>query len=105
MIKTITEWDFVNSFDEMNRSENFSVEGRKALFELLEEVNPDFELDVIAICCEFSEYEDLNELKQEYSHLLEGEEFEDDDEVLDFFMGETTLIQLKGGGIIINSNF
>lgn len=103
MIKTITEWDFINSFDEMNRSENFSVEGRKALFELFEEVNPDSELDVIAICCEFSEYKDLNELKEEYSNLLEGDE--DDEEVLDFFMGETTLIQLKGGGIIINTSF
>ena len=54
MIKTITEWDFVNAFDQMNRSENFSVAGRKALFNFLEEVSPGMELDPIAICCEFS---------------------------------------------------
>ena len=59
MIKTITEWDFFNSFDQVNRSSNFTVAGRKALFEMLEELNPEMELDPIAICCDFTEYASL----------------------------------------------
>ena len=101
MYQTVSQWDFVRAFTEMNRESNFSEEGRIALFEFLEEVNPDSELDVIAICCEFSEYSNLNELKQEYSHLLEDEEFEDDDEVLDFFRDETIVLELSNGGVII----
>ena len=54
MIKTITEFDFIKSFDDCNRSENFSVAGRRALFEMLEELSPDMELDPIAVCCDFS---------------------------------------------------
>ena len=101
MHQTISQWDFVRAFTEMNRESNFSEEGRIALFELLEEVNPDSELDVIAICCDFTEYSNLNELKQEYSHSLEGEDLEDDDEVLEFFRDETVVLELSNGGIII----
>lgn len=101
MYQTISQWDFVRAFTEMNRESNFSEEGRIALFELLEEVNPDSELDVISICCDFAEFSNLNELKEEYSHFLDGEEFEDDDEVLEFFRDETVVLELSNGGIII----
>jgi len=101
MYQTISQWDFVRAFTEMKRENNFSQEGRIALFDFLEEVNPDSELDVIAICCDFTEYSNLNELKEEYSHLLEDEEFEDDDEVLDFFRDETVVLELSNGGVII----
>ncbi len=101
MYQTITQWDFVRAFTEMNRETNFSEEGRIALFDFLEEVNSDSELDVIAICCDFTEYSNLNELKQEYSHLLEGEDLEDDDEVLEFFRDETVVLELSNGGVII----
>lgn len=101
MYQTISQWDFVRAFTEMNRETNFSEEGRIALFDFLEEVNPDSELDVIAICCDFTEYSNLNELKQEYSHLLEDEDLSDDDEVLEFFRDETVVIELSNGGIII----
>lgn len=101
MYQTVSQWDFVRAFDDMNRGNNFSEEGRIALFELLEEVNPDSELDVISICCDFAEFSNLNELKAEYSHFLDGEEFEDDDEVLEFFRDETVVLELSNGGIII----
>lgn len=98
MIKTITEWDFVNAFDLVNRSENFSVAGRKALYEFLEEHYPETELDPIAVCCEFSEYADINELKDDYPV---PEECEDDDEALDHFRDETLVIELDNGGLVI----
>jgi hypothetical protein len=101
MYQTITQWDFVRAFTEMNRESNFSEEGRIALFDFLEEVNPDSELDVIAICCDFTEYSNLNELKQEYSHLLEDEDLSDDDEILEFFRDETVVLELSNGGVII----
>ena len=101
MYQTISQWDFVRAFTEMDRESNFSEEGRVALFELLEEVNPESELDVLSICCDFAEYSNLNELKAEYSHLLEDEKFEDDDEVLDFFRDETVVLELSNGGVII----
>ena len=100
MIKTITEWDFINSFDEMNRSENFSVAGRKALFEMFEELSPDMELDPIAICCDFSEYKDLEELKNDYSY---DEDLEDDDDILNYYREQTMVLELANGGLVIQA--
>jgi len=56
---TVDESMFVARFDEMNRSENFSIAGRRALFQYIEDLESDageeIELDVIGLCCEFSE--------------------------------------------------
>ena len=102
MISTISEWDFIKAFDRMDRSTNFSTEGRKALFTFFEECNPDMELDVIAICCDFSEYGDLEEPKKDYSHSV-PEGIEDDDEVLEHFQNETLVLELPQGGLVIQS--
>ena len=104
MKTTITEWDFINAFDQANRSENFSVAGRKALFSWFTELEADcgveMELDPIAVCCEYSEYVDINELKQDYPV---PEDCEDDDEALEHFREETFVIELANGGLIIQS--
>ena len=102
MIKTITEFDFVNSFDDVNRSNNFTVAGRKALFEMLEELSPDMELDPIAICCEFTEYASLEEWKQDYEYVAEDED-EEDDYALDYLRDQTMVLELANGGIIIQA--
>ncbi len=57
MKMTIDQNDFVNLFDKMGRGDNFSRAGRRALFDYLDEVDPDFECDIIALCCEFAEGE------------------------------------------------
>jgi len=102
MIKTITEWDFVNSFDQVNRATNFSVAGRKALFEMLEEIDANMELDPIAICCDFTEYGSLEEWKQDYGYEAEDEE-DDDDYALDYLRDQTLVLELSNGGLVIQS--
>ena len=100
MIQTITVTDFINAFDRAGRSSNFSTAGLTAIFDLLEDVNPDMELDPIAICCEFSEYKDLEELKQDYAY---DEDLEEDDEILDYYRDQTLVIQLANGGLVIQA--
>ena len=106
MIRTITEFDFVKSFDDVNRSENFTIAGRKALFNWFTELEEDcgmenqMELDPIAVCCEFAEYADINELKDDYPV---PEDCEDDDEALEYFRNETIVLELANGGLIIQS--
>ena len=55
MIQTINLSDFRAAFHSMGRKDQFSYEGLGALFNYLEDIDPDFDLDVIALCCEFSE--------------------------------------------------
>jgi len=76
MKKTISKYEFIEEFKEMNRENNFSYEGRIALFDYLERLEEDtgeeMELDVIAICCDFTEYESLEEFNNTYGKDCES---------------------------------
>jgi len=70
MIQTITKSEFTTAFHKMGRGNNFTYEGLSALYDYLEDyedsTGEQIELDVIAICCEYSEYEDLAEFQGDY---------------------------------------
>ena len=84
MKQNINEYDFERAFNEC-RPNNFSYEGLKALFDYLEEyeeaTGQELELDVIAICCDFTEYEDLKEFQGEYFDNVKGDKYEDIEEI------------------------
>ena len=83
MIDAVTQTEFVDRFVKIDRESNFSHWGRIALFEYFEQYEEDtgeqIEFDPIAICCEYTEYESLDELNDIY-----GKKFEDLDEVSDY---------------------
>tara|TARA_R100000322_G_scaffold169456_2_gene141684 strand:+ start:419 stop:703 length:285 start_codon:yes stop_codon:yes gene_type:complete len=66
MIDTITENQFV---DEMIKHNEFTVEGSKVLFEHLEEIDPNGEFDPVGIRCEYHEYENFEEIQEQYRNL------------------------------------
>ncbi len=59
MKQTISFTDFRDAFRTMDRLDNFSYDGARILFDYLEEIEEDadqeIELDVIALCCDYSE--------------------------------------------------
>ena len=61
MKTSVSVYDFKRYFHESNHKEDFSKSGLVALFDYLEELeqgtDEDMELDVIAICCDFAEYD------------------------------------------------
>ena len=79
MKQTVNIHDFHRAFETMDRKENFSYEGRIALFEYLEDLEEgtgeEFELDVIAFCCEFRE--------DTIANILNDYGLEDLDELMD----------------------
>lgn len=78
------------------RPNNFSYEALDALFdyyENLEESTGDrIELDVIAICCDWTEYESIEEFQKDY-----GDDYED----IDAIEEQTTVLRLDSGGIVV----
>jgi hypothetical protein len=67
----ITREQFFEAFKNYGREDNFSRDGLSALFdylELLEEDTGDIELDVIALCCDFTEYKDIAEFNGEHGN-------------------------------------
>ena len=73
IIKNIDEYQFRAAFQDYGRADQFSYEGLSALFSWLDELSDDtgepMELDVIALCCDFTEYENLAELQQNYPDI------------------------------------
>lgn len=67
--QAINESYFIDRFREMGRADQFSYAGKIALFNYLEQLSEDIgepiELDVIALCCDYSEYKSLKEFNQE----------------------------------------
>ncbi len=63
--------DFERAFTDAGRDSAFSYEGKRALFDYLEEYEEDtgeeIELDVVALCCEFTEYSDVQEFAAAHS--------------------------------------
>lgn len=68
MKQTMDFYDFKNAFRNYNRDNQFSDSGLRALFEYLEQVEQelgyDMELDVISLCCEYSESSVEDALKE-----------------------------------------
>ena len=64
MKTTVNEYEFNRWFKE-HRPNNFSWEGRQALYEMLtcyeQDTGEEIEFDPIAFCCEYSEYENMEE--------------------------------------------
>ncbi|KKM76414.1 hypothetical protein LCGC14_1380290 [marine sediment metagenome] len=81
MKQTVNFSQFCDAFRGMNRDNNFSYDGKRALFDYIEEyeegTGEDTELDIIALCCEFTEYENLAELQENYSDIESTEELND----------------------------
>lgn len=67
---------------------NFSYEGLAALFEYLEQYEEDtgeeMEFDMVALCCEYSEYKDIEEIKEQYSNVEDIEDLEMETVVIPF---------------------
>ena len=88
-------YDFERAFKNFER-DNFSYDGLKALFEHLEEyeegTGEEVELDVIALCCDYMEYDSLNEYNDDY-----GTKYSEIDAIQD----DTTLIKIDDNSFII----
>jgi len=81
----VSFYDFERAFAQI-RPNHFTRAGLKALFDYLEnfeaETGEEIEFDVIALCCDFVEYENIAEFNRDY-----GTNYESRDEIR-----ETTIV-------------
>ena len=117
MKTTVNVFDFVDAFKQI-RPDNFSYDGLTILFCYLEEwetsAGEEVDLDVIALCCDFSE-SDAYELIESYSIDLgdyAGVDTETDEDARDavlaivreFLEDEGALIGVTDNGTFVYSN-
>ena len=96
MKQNINESEFRTAFHRMGRGEQFSYAGLSALYDYLEDyeesTGEEIELDVIALCCEYAEYDSLADFREDY-----GEEYNS----MDNIEYETTVIMIDDTSFII----
>lgn len=99
MKNTVTSHSFVEAFRACGRETQFTRAALFALFDYLESYEDDcgveIELDPIAICCEWAEYESAVEAAESY-----GREFSDESDALDWLREQTQVIEFQSGVLI-----
>ena len=98
MKTNINEYEFTSWFAE-HRPNNFSPIGRLELYDMLtsyeEDTDEEIEFDPIAFCCEYTEYENMEEFWKDY----DKEDYPDEQSIMDntfywaFENGESFIIQ------------
>ena len=95
MKTTINFATFCDAFNNFSRNDQFSYEAKQALFDYLEkyedQTGEQIELDIISICCEYTEYDSVEDCLKEYINIPTREALED----------RTTVIDCSNGHIII----
>jgi hypothetical protein len=83
MIKTLNQSQFIDETNKYSESykDKFTHEGKKALFEYLEQYEEDTEtkteFDYIALCCEYTEFDSFADLQAQYPDIKDMEDLQD----------------------------
>ena len=109
IIETLDESLFISRFEDYkrvntpeNKNGNFTYKALRVLFEYLDDLyeeNEPLELDVISLCCDFTEYDDIRDFLKNYPQdNIKYEDFPDEEEYKEALEEEinnqTTLIKL-----------
>lgn len=86
--KEIDVYDFIKEFKDFGRDNQYTEEALEALYEYYDNIGDDVEMDVIAIICDWAEYD----AKEAFSEFVEGEI---DDDELENFVSEHGEYNLK----------
>jgi len=98
MYQEITSSDFSDWFlTSETYKNNFSYKGLKSLYNYLvdleEDTGDNIEFDPVAICCEYSEYKNLEEIKNNYNDIETIEDLRDHTQVIEISGSDKIIIQ------------
>ena len=96
---------FRDQFHRYGRGDQFSYEALGLLFDYLNDCGSDVELDVVAICCEFSE-DTPESIADNYSIDTEGlDDIEIKDAVLSYLEDNTSIVGETSSGNFVYVQF
>jgi len=106
MKTTVSVYDFRDAFIRAGRKDQFSYDALGLIYDYLEEIDSNYELDVIALCCELSE-EYCEDIAANYSIDISEciDEVTTVKTVMDYLQDETTVIGTTESGTIIYVQF
>ena len=104
MKTTVNFYDFERAFADHGRSEQFTYEGLRIIFNALEELDEssgtESELDVIAICCDIYEAE-WDDVRNDYA--MDKDEYPDNDNLLEYLNENTWVLGTTDDTVIFSA--
>jgi len=105
MKQTVSVYQFRDTFLQSSERKNqFSYNALTALYDYLtdceESCDMEIEFDMVGICCEFTEYDNVQDAYEVYNMDSTLNLEDDEDEMREFLTNHTTLIESNGGVII-----
>lgn len=99
----ITQSGFMDAFSRHGREDSFSYDGLRVLYDYLEEnYGEDYELDVVALDCEWSEYDSAVEAAKDIYDWEPDDEDDQEKEALGYMEDRGSVIPVPGGGILFS---
>lgn len=112
MKRSVNQSQFIDAFRNVGRADQFSYEALVALYEYYTALEEDWEceveLDPIAICCEWSEYETAweacGDMLGNPIEWVGVQETEDEEEIeaaaMEYLRDNTQVVEFKGGVLV-----
>ena len=109
MKQSVSKYDFERAFVDCGRKDQFSYEALGLLYDFIEEMEQgtgeEMELDVIALCCEFSE-EDWGDIAENYNiDLTDCDDDDDREEAVLDYLNDNTMVAGQTSGTIVYAAF
>lgn len=92
----------IREFKEYGREGHFSESGLKAIYDYMEGLDPSWELDVVAVCCDFCEFNSLDEVRRDFGLNAKG--YPDLNSIEHYLSMHTSVIRCESDCIVI-ANF
>ena len=104
MLMTINLSDFRTAWAKSSRYQSFSYEGLEILFDFLEEVEPDHDLDLVVLDSAYAE-SDLDDLIRDYGYAMDEEEEMTLEAFAEYIGRESTVLGITSQGTIVYLQF
>jgi hypothetical protein len=109
IIKEVSENEFISEFKGSQYKNNYTTKGLRALYshlyDLSDDLVGDFHFDLVAIACDYDEYENIEEYLRNYNSNIERKDYENyldyKHEVLEEIEANTTLIKIDDNSFIV----
>ena len=92
----LNQSDFIQHFQNSERKDQFSQSALEVLYDFYEELGENMELDIITICCEWTEYASAEDLWVDFRNC----EFTEDG-LKKLFEELPSAIEVPGGGYLV----
>lgn len=94
IVQTVTMHQFRQAFVDAGRKDQFSYKGLELLYDYLEnlseDIGEDIELDVIGLCCDYTEYDGIDDLREDMGFF--EEDYPEWEDIRYYLECHTTLI-------------